>query len=83
MTDQNENVAPPKLISRIIITFAEPDSVKTSIIYENVSPLQVQAAGFLLEQGAIENISAMQKVQREKAELAKIAVPGQFGGKIP
>jgi hypothetical protein len=72
-----------KVPSRIVITFAEPNSVLLDVQYVGATPLQVMAAGWVLMKSAEDAINKMTHEQEQKARMEKIAVPNGYGGMIP
>lgn len=72
-----------KPISRIIITFAEPNSTLLDIHYDNASPLQVMTAGWVLMKSAEDAIEDIKKQQESQQKREKIAVPSGYGKMIP
>jgi len=81
--DNQPETTEQKVPSRIVITFDEPNSVILDIQYVNATPLQVYAAGWVLQKSAEDAINNMNKQQEERKQLEKIAVPPGYGGMIP
>lgn len=83
MADQPGNVTPPRPVSKIVITFAEPNSTLLDIHYENASPLQVMTAGWVLMKSAEEAIEDIKKQQESQQKTDRIAIPSGYGKMIP
>lgn len=83
MTDQPENQQQSRPLSRIVIIFAEPNSTLLNVHYEEVSPLQVLAAGWVLMKSAEDATEDMKKQQESQQKMERIAVPSGYGKMIP
>lgn len=78
---------PPVRESYILIKFAEPNSTLLEIQYENVSPLQVRCASWILGRDAehtLDDALETRKQQQARQQQApKLVVPQGYGGIVP
>lgn len=75
-----DNIGQKQPESVIIIRFATPNSTLLEVHYQNVSPLQAVAAGWVLEQEAKTIMIDQAESRRQQEQLSKIAVPGVSPG---